>query len=47
MNEKKHILEVEDIETANQLIDSGEFRLERWSESKNAYIIIRRARKNV
>lgn len=42
--EKKHILEVASAEDANQLIASGEYRLERYSDSKACYILVRRAR---
>ena len=44
MNEKPLIREAETPEEANKLEDEG-YRFERFSESRNKYIMIRRSRK--
>lgn len=41
---KNHILEVKEVNKANDLINSFEWRLERYSETRDCYILVRRLR---
>jgi len=42
MNE--HILEVKNVDEANKIINAGSYRLERFSDSRDCYILIKRVR---
>lgn len=44
LSNKPMILEIKELDEVNKILDGDMYRLERFSESKGAYILVKRSR---